>query len=246
MKARVAVIASALCATLVFPAWSQNAGQMMVVTSGGKDYASYLCAAPTPGKKPGIVLVHSFNGLEQGYKDLVDRFASEGFVVLAVGWQTFEKRPTDAVVAALMKDAIAVLRARSDVDASRIGLTGFCAGGRYTMLFLPVIADFSAGVAWYGFPNAGGTDDQPVKPMDEIGMLSRPLLMIHGSADAASPIAGIFQYATALQQAGKYFELKVYQGLPHGFMVQEGKLWRSDIADDAFQQMVSFFKRMLK
>ena len=139
------------------------------------------------------MLVHSFNGLEQGYKDLVDRFASEGFVVLAVGWQTFEKTPTDAVMAALMRDAIAFLRARDDVDGSRIGLTGFCAGGRYTMLFLPTIPDFEAGVAWYGFPNAGGRE-----------------------------------------------------GLPHGFMVQGGQLWRSSIADNAFQEMVSFFKRTLK
>ncbi len=240
------MIACAMSAALVLPVGAQNAGQMISVESGGKSYASYLGAPSTPGRKPGIVLVHSFNGLERGYKDMVDRFAAEGFVVLAVGWQTFEKRPTDAVMAALMKDSIALLRAREDVDSARIGLTGFCAGGRYTMLFLPVIPDFAAGVAWYGFPYAGGTDGQPVKPADEIGMLNRPLLMIHGSADTASPIAGIFQYATALQQSGKYFELKVYQGLPHGFMVQGGQLWRSDIADDAFREMVSFFRRTLK
>lgn len=246
MKLRTSLIVTAFLAALSLPLWAQNTGQAMTLTSGGKDYASYLSAPRTQGKWPAVVLVHSFNGLEQGYKDMVDRFASEGFVVLAVGWQTFEKRPTDAVMAVLMKDAIAALRARDDVDGARIGLTGFCAGGRYTMLFLPSIPDFAAGVAWYGFPNAGGTDGQPVKPIDEIGMLQRPLLMIHGSADAASPIAGIFQYATALQQGGKYFELKVYQGLPHGFMVQGGQLWRSDIADDAFRQMVGFFRRMLK
>ena len=239
MKLRTSLIVTAFLAALSLPLWAQNTGQAMTLTSGGKDYASYLSAPRTQGKWPAVVLVHSFNGLEQGYKDMVDRFASEGFVVLAVGWQTFEKRPTDAVMAVLMKDAIAALRARDDVDGARIGLTGFCAGGRYTMLFLPSIPDFAAGVAWYGFPNAGGTDGQPVKPIDEIGMLQRPLLMIHGSADAASPIAGIFQYATALQQGGKYFELKVYQGLPHGFMVQGGQLWRSDIADDAFRQMVA-------
>jgi len=246
MRSRVAVMAGAMIAALVFSAWAQNTGQAIDVVSSGKRYASYIGAPSTPGRKPGIVLVHSFNGLEQGYKDMVDRFADQGFVVLAVGWQTFEKTPTDAVMGALMKDAIAALRARDDVDGAKIGLTGFCAGGRYTMLFLPAISDFSAGVAWYGFPYSGGTDAQPVKPADEIGMLNRPLLMIHGSADAASPIAGIFQYATALQQAGKYFELKVYQGLPHGFMVQGGQLWRSDIADSAFAEMVSFFKRVLK
>ena len=246
MSVRIAMVACIIGAALALPAWAQNSGQMIDVASGGRDYASYLSAPSTPGNKPAIVLLHSFNGLEQGYKDLVDRFASQGFVVLAVGWQTFENRPTDSVMEALMRDSITVLRARDDVDGAKIGLTGFCAGGRYTMLFLPVIPDFFAGVAWYGFPNVGGSDGQPVKPIDEIGMLKRPLLIIHGGADAASPIAGIFQYATVLQQEGKYFELKVYEGLPHGFMVQSGQLWRSDISDDAFGEMVSFFKRMLR
>jgi carboxymethylenebutenolidase len=234
-----------LLAALALPLWAQNMGQMLDVSSGGKQYASYLSAAPGSGRKPGIVLIHSFNGLEQGYKDMADRFAADGFVVLAAGWQTFEKSPSDEVVGQLVRDSIAVLKARNDVDPNRIGLTGFCAGGRYTMLFLPTINEFAAGVAWYGFPNAGGSTAQPVKPIDEIGKLQHPLLMIHGSADQASPIAGIFQYAAALQTAGKYFELKVYQGLPHGFMVQNGQLWKTDQADDAYQQMVTFFKRKL-
>jgi carboxymethylenebutenolidase len=216
-----------------------------VVASGGKSYASYLAAPGGTGRKPGIILIHSFNGLEQGYKDLVDRFASDGFVVLAIGWQTFEKSPTDAVVEQLVRDGIAQLKARPDVDPAHLGLTGFCAGGRYTMLFLPTVTDFAAGVAWYGFPNNGGTAAQPVKPIDEIPLLQHPLLMIHGSADQASPIAGIYQYATALQGAGKYFELKVYQGLPHGFMVQNSQLWKDDRASDAYQQMVGFFTRTL-
>ena len=234
----------ALLAVLSVPVFAQNTGQSISLVSGGKAYGSYLSAGPGPGRRPGIVLVHSFNGLEQGYKDLVDKFAADGFVVLAVGWQTFEKSPRDAVVERIVRDAVAVLKARSDVDPAKLGLTGFCAGGRYTMLLLPTVSDFSAGVAWYGFPNTGGSTAQPVKPIDEIPQLQHPLLMIHGSADQASPIAGIFQYASALQGAGKYFELKVYQGLPHGFMVQNGQLWKTDKAEDAYQQMVSFFRRM--
>jgi carboxymethylenebutenolidase len=232
-------------AILAIPVGAQNAGQMLDVTSGGKAYSSYLAAGPAAGRMPGIVLVHSFNGLEQGYKDLVDRFAADGFVVLAVGWQTFEKSPPDAVVEQLVRDAIAVLKQRGDVDPGRIGLTGFCAGGRFTMLLLPKITEIAAGVAWYGFPNTGGSAAQPVKPIEEIAQLSHPLLMIHGSADKASPIEGIFQYAAALQSAGKYFELKVYQGLPHGFMVQNGQLSRSEQSEDAYRQMASFFKRMM-
>ncbi len=245
MKLIARIFAVAILTVLTAPAFAQNTGQSISLMSGGKAYASYIAAAPGPARKPGIVLVHSFNGLEQGYKDLVDKFAADGFVVLAVGWQTFEKSPSDAVVEQIVRDAVGVLKARNDVDPDRLGLTGFCAGGRYTMLLLPTVSDFAAGVAWYGFPNTGGSTAQPVKPIDEIPQLRRPLLMIHGSADKASPIAGIFQYASALQDAGKYFELKVYQGLPHGFMVQGGELWKSDKAEDAYRQMVSFFRRML-
>jgi carboxymethylenebutenolidase len=236
---------AAMLALLALPAFAQNTGQSVTLMSGGKAYASYLSAPSSPARKPGIVLVHSFNGLEQGYKDLVDKFAGDGFVVFAVGWQTFEKSPSDAVVEQIVRDAAAILKARSDVDPERLGLTGFCAGGRFTMLFLPVVSDFAAGVAWYGFPNAGGTPAQPVKPIDQVSQLQRPMLIIHGSADQASPIAGIFQYASALHAAGKYFELKVYQGLPHGFMVQNGQLSRTDKAEDAYREMAGFFKRML-
>ena len=243
---RVTILAvSLICAAVAIPVFADNAGQMITVSSGGRSWPAYLGLPPGGGRQPAVLLIHSFLGLEQGYKDLVDRFAADGFVVLAPAWQTFEKSPPDAVVEKLVRDSVALLKTRPDVDPSRVGLTGFCAGGRYTMLFLPVVDDFAAGVAWYGFPKNGGTAAQPVKPIDEIPQLKHPLLMIHGSADQASPIASIFDYAAALQSANKYFELKVYQGLPHGFMVQNGQLWKTDQADDAYQQMVTFFKRKL-
>jgi carboxymethylenebutenolidase len=236
---------SLLLAAMAIPLPAQNAGQMISVASGGASFPAYLAVPPGQGRHAAVLLIHSFNGLEQGYKDLVDRFAGDGFVVLAPAWQTLEKSPADAVIERLVRDSVALLKSRPDVDPAKVGLTGFCAGGRYTMLLLPTVADFAAGVAWYGFPNNGGSQAQPVKPIDEIAQLQHPLLIIHGTADQASPIAGIFQYATALQAAGKYFEMKVYQGLPHGFMVQGGQLWRTDQANDAYQQMLAFFKRKL-
>lgn len=213
----------------------------VAITSGGQDYASYIAAPAEGGPYPGIVLIHSFRGMEAGYYTLVDQFAAEGFVVLAVGWQTFEQSPTDATVEQLLHDSIAYLTGRDDVDAARLGLTGFCAGGRYTMLFLPQIDDFAAGVAWYGFPNNG----DPVTATDVIDQLDAPLLIIHGTADSPSPIEQIYAYAGALTSAGKYFELKVYYGEPHGFMLQNSELRTDDNAMDALYEMVDFFQRKL-
>ena len=96
-----------------------------------------------------------------------------------------------------------------------------------------------------GFPYSGGFANE-TRPVDHISEFSVPLLMIHGSADQASPVPDIYKYAEVLNQTGKYFELKVYQGEPHGFMVQNGKMNGSDVARNAFKEMVEFFNRTLK
>jgi carboxymethylenebutenolidase len=223
--------------------FAQNAtGSDVEVTSNGQTYTSYLAAPSEAGTYPGIVLVHSFRGLEEGYRTMTDQFAAQGFVVLAVGWQTFEQEPTDETVQQLMLDSVAFLGARDDVTKDKIGLTGFCAGGRYTMLFLPQLKEFASGVAWYGFPYGEGR----TQPASLINDLTTPMLIIHGTKDEASPIADIYKYATELDTASKFYELKVYQGEPHGFMLADGQLRQDDVAMDAFNEMVDFFKRTLQ
>jgi carboxymethylenebutenolidase len=233
----------ALILLFVVPLAAQDMGVMteeVDIISGGQAYESYLAAPIAEGPHPGIVLVHSINGLEEGYRIMSDRLAAEGFVVLAVGWQTFERNPGDDTVMQIVEDSVAYLQSRDDVDPERLGLTGFCAGGRYTMLFLPQMAVFGAGVAWYGFPYRGSPG-----AADLVDDLTAPMLVIHGTADAPSPIAEIYRYVTALTEAGKSFELKVYYGEPHGFMLESGQLREDEVAQDAFEQMVSYFTRKL-
>lgn len=218
-------------------------GGMSTITAGGKTYPAYIAAPVLTGKHPAIVLLHSFNGLEPGYKVMCDRIASDGFVVIAPEWQTFGRQAGDPEVGAVVRSAVAVLKARPDVDAGRIGLTGFCAGGRFTMLFLPQVKEFDAGVAFYGFPYSRGNTNNTT-PAEHIGELSKPLLIIHPSRDQPSPVNGIYNYTRELDAADKYFELKVYQGKPHGFMIADGTLVNDTVAEDAYSQMIRFFWRM--
>lgn len=243
MKVRLIGMFLLLCVALVpAMAFAQDEVQSgdVDITSGEQAYKSYLAAPSSGGPYPGIVLIHSFRGLEEGYRTMVDNLAAEGFVVLAVGWQTFEQSPADDVVKQLAQDSIDFLKTREEVDAEKIGLTGFCAGGRYTMLLLPQLKDFKAGVAWYGFPYNGDTAAASL-----VGELDAPMLIIHGTADEPSPITDIYKYVGELKDADAYFELKVYYGEPHGFMVQGGQLADDEIAQDAFNQMADFFKRKL-
>lgn len=239
----IAMVGIAGCADVI-KSVSPVKNETVQIVSGKMTYPAYMAAPTAEGNWPGVVLIHSFNGLEPGYKTLVDKFASEGFAVIAPEWQTFNKTPSDEVVGQLIKDSEAYLKATKNVDANNLGLTGFCAGGRYTMLFLPQM-DFKSGVAFYGFPYSGGFQNES-KPADFIGQLKVPMLMIHGTHDQASKISDIYNYATDLNASGKYFELKVYYGEPHGFMVQNGNLSQSFPAKDAFWQMATFFNRTLR
>ncbi|MDK2889585.1 MAG: carboxymethylenebutenolidase [Methanoculleus sp.] len=220
-------------------------GTTVNIQSGGQSYPAYITTPEDDGPYPAVVLIHSFNGLEPGYLDMVDRFATEGFVVIAPEWQTFNESPEDAVMEGLIRDTVTYLETRSEVNSSSIGLTGFCAGGRYTMLFLPQIEEFDSAVAWYGFPYSGGQANGTA-PVELIDNITDPMLIIHGTADQASPVADIYRYATALDEAGKYFELKVYQGEPHGFMIgEDGQLVETPVAESAYEEMVRFFNKRL-
>ncbi|GMA17266.1 dienelactone hydrolase family protein [Deinococcus metallilatus] len=221
-------------------------GTDVTVTSGGKAYKSYLAAPASAAPKPAVILLHSFRGLEPGYRDLVNELAAAGFVTLALGWQTFEREPSDAAVKALVEDGLKFLGARRDVNMNAVGLTGFCAGGRYTMLLLPQIKQFKAGVAWYGFPDQGGTAAKPQPPSAFIGQLTAPLLIIHGTRDQASPIASIYAYAQKLDAANKTFKLSVYQGEPHGFLLTEGQIADTFASRDAQQDMLNYFRAYLR
>lgn len=228
---------------------SGNAGQIQTqtinITSEDQEYPAYTAAPAEEGNYSAVVLIHSFNGLEPGYEDMVDMMAANGFVVIAPQWQTYSRSPPDSEVEALIRSSISYLEGRGDVDPEKLGLTGFCAGGRYTMLFLPQIEEFESGVAWYGFPYSGGTEIQPDEPASLIDQLEDPILVIHGTRDEASNVSEIYRYAGELDAADKYFELKVYQGEPHGFMIEEGELSESFAAQDAYEEMINFFNRTL-
>jgi carboxymethylenebutenolidase len=225
---------------------SRVQAKMINITSNSQVYPAYTAAPAVEGNYPAIVLIHSFKGFEPGYQTMVNRIAEDGYVVIAPFWQTYSNSPSDAEVKALIRNSIAYLETREDVDSKRLGLTGFCAGGRYTMLFLPQIKEFKSGVAWYGFPYNGGSEIQPDRPASLIDQLGVPMLVIHGTRDQYSNVTDIYRYAGELDSADKYFELKVYQGELHGFMItKDGQLSESFVAQDAYEEMITFFDRTL-
>ena len=171
-------------------------------TSGGAGH----WAASTP---PLSCSIRS-TGSNRGTGRCATQIAGAGFVVVAPEWQTYGQRAGDDEVESVIRSAVGFLQNRSDVDGARLGLTGFCAGGRYTMLFLPQMSEFGAGVAWYGFPYNGGFANGTT-PAEAVADLESPMLMIHGSRDQASNITDIYNYTRQLDAADRYAPV---QGLP--------------------------------
>jgi len=245
MQARTFFVAALLLNLSLGVALAQAVtSEEVEITSQGQTYPALLAVPEGSEPKPAVVLMHSINGPEPGYATLSERLAVDGFVVLAPEWQSYEREPALETLDALLRDSIALLRAREDVNPEAVGLTGFCIGGYHTMYFLPTIDDFAAGVAWYGFPKRGEAGNRPIDPAI-INQLDAPMLIFHGTADEPSPISDIYEYATALDEAGKFFQLVVYQGEPHSFLVQE-ELLDTFAANDAYAQIVGFFRRTLE
>ena len=89
---------------------SQIQSTNVEITSQNLAYPAYFAQPAEAGKKPAIVLIHSYLGLEPGYRTLTDNLAKEGYVVISPEWQTFNKSPADEVLQGLIKDSIAYLK----------------------------------------------------------------------------------------------------------------------------------------
>ena len=113
------------------------------------------------------------------------------------------------------------------------------------MLYLPQVADFKAGVAFYGFLYSLGNTNNTT-PTEHIGELRDPILIINGSPIWRIRLMELIIYIKELEVADRYFDLKVYQRKLHGFMIANGTLVRDTAAEDAYAQMISIFKRRLR
>jgi carboxymethylenebutenolidase len=130
-------------------------------------------------------------------------------------------------------------------DVSRLGIMGFCRGGRTVWEYTAHNKDLKAGVAFYGTvvdPPAQKTV-WPKSPTELAAEMKAPVLGLYGEADQGIPVAQVEAMKAALQAAGKTAEFKIYPGAPHGFHADYRQTYRKEAADDAWAQMTAWFKK---
>lgn len=233
------------------------------VPSGDFQVPIYEARPSAPGKYPVVIVIPEIFGMHEHIKDVTRRFAKEGFLAI-----TFEPYARDGGVlhlsdmAAVMKVANSVpdARAMADLDAivayakkhpaakaDRTGVTGFCRGGMYTLLFAAHNPDVRAAVAWYGqIKPAKTTGIRTVGPIDVAPQIKAPVLGLYGEADLGIPVADVKEMETALKTAGKTAEFVVYPGAPHAFYADYRPSYREEAAKDAWRRCVAWLNKYLK
>ncbi|HYX20047.1 MAG TPA: dienelactone hydrolase family protein [Thermoanaerobaculia bacterium] len=224
-----------------------SAGTMVSYPSGSETVSGYLAFPEGAGRKPAIVVVHEWWGLNDWIKSRADAFAKEGYVALAVDLYR-GKVATDADMAhqlmrglpddrALrdMKAAVAYLKARPDVDGARIADIGWCMGGGLALDLAVAEPTLAGGVIYYGHLM---TDPKT------IDSLKVPLLGNFGGQDQGIPPESVKEFEATAKKDGKSVDFKIYPDAGHGFASGPNPKNPAD-AQDANARAEAFLKKVL-
>ena len=141
-------------------------------------------------------------------------------------------------------DSTAAWAAKSSKgDANRLGITGFCWGGRIVWLYAAHSPKLKAGVAWYGRLVGQPSELTPKHPIDVAGSLKAPVLGLYGGKDQGIPQNTIEQMREALKKAGSPSEIVVYPDAGHGFNADYRLGYDKQAAEDGWKRLLAWFKR---
>ncbi|MGY6250406.1 dienelactone hydrolase family protein [Bosea thiooxidans] len=235
------------------------AGEVKIPTADG-DLPGYRAMPEGAGPFPIILVVEEIFGVHEYIKDICRRFAKLGYC--AVAPELYARlgdlsKMTDAQVivrdviskapdATLLSDLDATAKwaaSQSKGDAARLGITGFCRGGRAVWLYAAHNPQLKAAVAWYGPLGGTPTAIQPKTAAEVVGDLKAPVLGLYGGADAGIPVASVEKQRDAAKAAGKTVEIVIFPDTPHGFHADYRPSYRKAQAEDGWARMLAWFKR---
>src|SRR5262249_40449597 len=121
-------------------------------------------------------------------------------------------------------------------DVTRLGVTGFCWGGRMTWLYCAHNAKGKAGAAWDGRLGGDANAMNPSQPIDVAASLKVPVLGLYGAEDQGIPLDTVERMRAALKTAGGTAEIIVYPGAPHGFHADYRPSYRKESAEDGWRR----------
>ena len=229
--------------------------QMIEVPAQDGSVPAFLARPKGESRAPAVLVIQEAFGLNDHIKDVSRRIAAEGYVTLApdLYWRggrgrtvRYDQLPEAIALMQSLKEpevvadlgsAVSWLEKQPFVRADRIGITGFCMGGRVSYLAACELADkIKASVPFYG----GGI------PVEKTEKLRCPVLAFFGEKDAFIPLDNVEQLRAEAKRRGKDVEIVVSPGAGHGFFCNERESYQRAAAEDSWQRLKKFFAAHLK
>ena len=234
---------------------------------GGRPAQGFLVEPTGAGPYPGVVMIPGVRGHNDEMERLARSLGSEGFQAMAI--DLYSHTP-DADVSDLQaaRETIARVSDRQIVGdvlgaagylrglphtTGRIGIVGFCAGGRYVYISIAYADGIDAAVACYGpvmdGPESvtGTTDMRPIPPIRLVPLFTAPLLMLNGEEDVNPPPDDVRQFLAELDKHGKTHKQRFFPGVGHGFLDNsQSDRYKPDVASAAWaEELVPWLKHHL-
>jgi carboxymethylenebutenolidase len=230
------------------------AGPVTVPVKDGQIPAYRAYPAKGSGPFPTVIVVHEIFGVHEHIQDVARRFAKLGYFAIV---PDLYSRDGDVAKMEKMDDVMAVVRKTPDgqvlsdldstvdylaktgsADIGRLGITGFCWGGRVTWLYASHNPKVKAGVAWYG-PLAS-TDPQRPSAISLAPTLKVPVLGLYAGKDGHITADDVTAMKEALK--GGKSEIVVYPDADHGFNADYRPSYNKQAAEDGWKRLQAWFK----
>ena len=237
------------------------AGEVKIPVKGG-EMPAYR-AMPDKGRKfPTVLVVQEIFGVHEHIKDICRRFAKLGYLAIAPELYARQgdvsKLPINEIISKVVSrvpdeqvmsdlDAAVAWATKNKGNTGRLGITGFCWGGRIVWLYAAHNPKLKAGVAWYGRLTPPPPDRvnplQPKAPLELVGQLKAPVLGLYGGKDTGIPVADVEKMRAALKAAGSKSEIILYPDAPHGFHADYRPSYNKAAAQDGWKRLQEWFKK---
>src|SRR3954464_4459947 len=224
------------------------------------DIPAYYAVPKGKGKRPVVIVGAEVFGLHEHIKDVPRRVAKAGYFAVAnepyfrIGelWKMEDikqvlagaNKLTDEQAFADLDAVVAWADKNARANTKKLGITGFCRGGRMVWMYTAHNKKVDAGVAWYGglrpTPRA-----RPLPPIDAADKIARPVLGLYGGAAQGIPPERVEMLRAGLKAFGndKKSQIHVYEGMPHAFNADYRPSYRKEAADDGWKRMLAWFKK---
>ena len=234
------------------------AGEVKVPVRDG-EIPAYRAMPASGSNFPTILVVQEVFGVHEWVKDVCRRLAKMGYYAVAPELYARQGDPTkisdtnqlmkeivskvpDAQVMSDFDATVAYAKSTGKADTAKLGMTGFCWGGRIVYMYAAHNPSVKAAVAWYG-PVARSYHEGDRTPMDVAPNIKAPVLGLYGGADPGIPPDTTKQIDAEMKAAGKKDEIVTYPDTPHGFFADYRPSYRKDASEDAWRRMTAWFKQ---